>query len=55
MEKKQIYGIIRHALTVLGGALVTKGYIDDALLIEGVGAVMAIIGFVWSYSEKTKA
>ena len=37
MEKEQIYGLIRHALTVVGGALVAKGYIDADIVGEAVG------------------
>ena len=34
MEKEQIFGLIRHALTVVGGALVAKGYIEEDLFLE---------------------
>ena len=54
MEKEQIYGLIRHALTVLGGALVTKGYVDADVVPEVVGAVMTLVGVVWSYQSKKK-
>jgi len=54
MGKEQINGLIRHALTVLGGALVTKGYIDADIVPEAVGAVMTLIGVVWSYQSKKK-
>lgn len=54
MEKEQIYGLIRHALTVLGGAFVTKGYIDAEIVPEVVGAVMTLVGVVWSYQSKNK-
>ena len=54
MEKEQIYGLIRHALTIVGGALVTKGYIDADIVGESIGAVMTLIGVVWSYQAKKK-
>ena len=54
MEKEQIYGLIRHALTVVGGALVAKGYIDADVVGEAVGAVLTLIGVVWSYQAKKK-
>lgn len=54
MEKEQIYGLIRHGLTILGGALVTKGYIDADIVGEAVGAVLTLIGVVWSYQSKKK-
>lgn len=55
MQRDQINGLIRHALTVLGGALVAKGVIEEDLMIDCVGITMSIIGVVWSYVEKRKA
>lgn len=52
MKKEKTLGIIRHALTFVGGVLVTSGYIDDALFMELFGAAMTIIGGVWSVVEK---
>ena len=54
MEKEQIYGLIRHGLTILGGVLVTKGYIDADVFGESVGAILTLIGVVWSYKSKEK-
>jgi len=53
--KEKTLGIVRHALTFLGGVLVTQGVIDDALFAELFGAAMTIIGGVWSVIDKTKA
>ena len=52
MEKEQIYGLIRHGLTVLGGVFVTKGYIDAEIVPEIVGAILTLVGVVWSYKSK---
>jgi len=41
--KEKTLGIIRHALTFVGGVLVTQGVIDDALFAELFGAVMTIV------------
>ena len=54
MEKEQIYGLIRHGLTVLGGVFVAKGYIDADVVSEAVGAILTLIGVVWSYQAKKK-
>jgi uncharacterized membrane protein len=54
MEKEQIFGLIRHALTIVGGALVAKGYLAEDGLDEVYGSIMALIGVIWSYSAKTK-
>jgi hypothetical protein len=49
-----IQSLVRHALTVLGGALMAKGY-GDAVLVEGlVGVGVTASGLVWSYVSKTK-
>ena len=51
----EIYkSLIRHALTVLGGAIVTKGYIDASGMEEIIGSVMAIVGVVWSVYKNKK-
>ena len=54
--KEQTLGLIRHALTFVGGILVAKGVVDDATSLELVGAIVTIIGGVWSVlSKKTAA
>lgn len=55
LTKDQIYGILRHVLTTAGGALVAKGVVDEAMMLEGVGIVMSIVGFAWSYISKKNA
>ena len=52
--KEKTLGIIRHALTFVGGILVTQGVIDDALFLELSGAVMTLVGGVWSVVDKNK-
>ena len=54
MNQEQLMGLVRHALTVLGGALVAKGTIDESTMLEAVGVVSSLIGFVWSYWTKRK-
>jgi hypothetical protein len=48
MNKEQIMGIIRHALTFIGGILVIKGITTEAVSNEVIGAVMTAVGAVWS-------
>jgi hypothetical protein len=55
MNQEQILGLLRHVLTVAGGALVTKGLVDESMLLEGVGIISSIVGFVWSYIVKRKS
>lgn len=52
MNKEQILGIIRHALTFAGGFLVVSGKIDESTLTEGVGAALALVGILWSIIDK---
>ena len=52
--KEKTLGIIRHALTFVGGVLVTQGVLDDAMFMELFGAVMTLVGGVWSVIDKTK-
>jgi len=45
--------VVRHALTGLGGVLVTKGWISDAdwqLLLAGI--ITFVAGLVWSLIQK---
>jgi len=54
MTQEQILGFIRHALSLLGGIGVTKGFFDEETLFELVGAAMTLIAFGWSYLSKKK-
>lgn len=54
MNKDQVLGIIRHALTFVGGILVTKGLIDAGMVTEIVGGAVTLVGAVWSFLAKTK-
>ena len=54
MNKEQVLGAIRHALTFVGGVLVTKGLIGEGLVIEIIGSVIAVAGIVWSLVDKIK-
>jgi hypothetical protein len=45
-------GFGRHILTMLGGVLVSKGYIDASTLDQVIGAVLTLVGFWWSYTHK---
>ena len=57
MEKAKdtiLNGIVRHILTAAGGALVAKGALGEAELEMAVGALITIIGVVWSALAKKK-
>jgi len=55
LTKEQVQGIVRHTLTFVGGILVMKGYLDDALLTELIGGTVTLVGTIWSIVQKTKA
>jgi len=52
MSKEKILGIVRHALTFVGGLLVMKGIVDDAVVSEVIGGVMTLAGTIWSIVDK---
>jgi hypothetical protein len=52
MNKEKVLGIIRHTLTFVGGFLVMKGLVDETLVTEVVGGVVALVGTVWSVIVK---
>lgn len=52
LTKEQILGIIRHALTFVGGIFVMKGLIEETLVNEIVGGAMTLTGAIWSIVEK---
>jgi hypothetical protein len=55
LTQQQVLGIVRHILTFGGGILVTKGLIDEGMVSEISGAVITLIGAIWSIVEKNKA
>jgi len=52
MNKSVIMGQVRHLLTFVGGFAVAYGYLDEAGSQEIIGAVLMIVGQVWSAVEK---
>ena len=52
MKKEQALGIVRHTLTFLGGLLITKGLIDESMAQELSGAVLTLVGGIWSVAVK---
>jgi hypothetical protein len=48
MNKEQVLGLIRHALTFVGGILMLKGISNEAAITETIGAVVTAVGMIWS-------
>jgi hypothetical protein len=49
MTREQIMGIVRHALTFIGGIFVIKGLASEAMTDQAIGAVVTAVGAVWSF------
>ena len=54
LTKEQVLGIIRHALTFIGGIVVMKGLVDEAVVTEIIGGAMTLTGAIWSIINKNK-
>jgi hypothetical protein len=52
LTKEQIMGIIRHALTFVGGIFIMKGLVDETTVTEIVGGAMTLTGAIWSIVDK---
>jgi hypothetical protein len=52
LTKEQILGIIRHALTFVGGIFVMRGLVDETIVTEIVGGVITLTGAIWSIVSK---
>ncbi len=53
ISKEQLLGVVRHTLSFFGGILVMKGILDEAILAELSGAVVALSGAIWSLINKS--
>ena len=52
MNRGQLEGIVRHVLTFVGGILVIQGVVEESLLNELIGGVVALAGTLWSIFSK---
>jgi hypothetical protein len=52
LTKEQVLGIIRHALTFVGGIFVMRGLVDETIVTEIVGGVVTLTGAIWSIVAK---
>jgi hypothetical protein len=55
LTKEQLLGLVRHAVTFIGGVLVMKGLVDDSLVQEILGGATTLAGAIWSIVQKNKA
>ena len=54
-RQERVLGVVRHILTFAGGYAVAKGYIDEANIEAVIGAVITVVGTVWSILAKKKS
>lgn len=53
MKQEQVLGLIRHALTFVGGIVVANGILTESVSADVVGAIMTLVGVLWSaFSNK---
>lgn len=55
LTKEQLLGIVRHAVTFIGGILVMKGLVDDSIIQEILGGATTLASAIWSIVDKNKA
>lgn len=54
INKEQFLGIVRHAITFIGGIIVSKGNLDPAALDSIIGVAVAFAGVIWSFMSEDK-
>jgi hypothetical protein len=54
LTKEQVLGIVRHALTFVGGIVVMKGLVDETTVTEIIGGAITLTGAIWSVIAKNK-
>lgn len=52
MSQEQIFGVIRHLFTAVGGIVIAQGYISDVMFTSLSGAVLSLVGIIWSIVSK---
>jgi hypothetical protein len=52
MKQAQILGILRHALSAIGGYLIYKGYLDAQDQEQITGLITTLFAVAWSVWEK---
>ena len=55
MDSAVIGSFARHLLTTLGGALVTRGWLDSSQVEPLAGAILIVGGVIWSVAQKLRA
>ena len=54
LSKEQLLGIVRHALTFVGGILIMNGFVSESVVSELSGAILTLVGGIWSVVNKSE-
>ncbi len=52
MNMEMWLGLLRHLLTFGGGFIVARGYLDELTWVEVSGALVTLVGAIWSVIQK---
>jgi hypothetical protein len=51
-KNEQIFGVIRHILSAVGGYFIYKGYLSEDQAAQISGAMLATLATFWSIASK---
>lgn len=54
MLQPAIFALVRQVLTIVGTALVAKGYLEASDVEPIIGAVLTLVSVAWSVADKRK-
>lgn len=54
MNAEIVGGIVRHALTSIGGYFVATGALDAGTMETAIGALVTLVGIAWSIWIKSR-
>lgn len=54
IPKELVQSFIRHALTTVGGIMLSKGWIDQSMVDSLIGLGVGGAGILWAYFTHTK-
>lgn len=54
LSKEQLLGLVRHALTFVGGLLIMNGLVSETMISELSGAILTLVGGIWSVVNKSE-
>jgi len=52
LTKEQYLGLLRHALTFIGGVGVVLGKVDEGQTTEIISLAVTLVGMIWSVLSK---